>query len=116
MKLNHTMLTQMISHIQNTGTDQVLIFLPSNGPNGSILNSAPSICIPPSSSRSLRVYSRTEGLPGAPRRIDYRKQEAYAPKHIALLTGPARAILPNCSLVVLPATITAPGAMKTIHR
>ena len=31
-----------------------------------------------------------------------------------LLTGPARATLPNCSLVVLPATMTAPGAMKTM--
>ena len=42
MKLNQTMLRQIISHIQNTGTDQVLIFLPSKGPKGSILR-APRI-------------------------------------------------------------------------
>ena len=42
VKLNQTMLRQIISHIQNTGTDQVLIFLPSKGPKGSILR-APRI-------------------------------------------------------------------------
>ena len=38
MNVNHTVLKQMISQIQKIGTDQVLIFFPSRGPNGSMLS------------------------------------------------------------------------------
>ena len=106
MKVNQTKLKQMVSQIQKIGTDQVLIFFPSNGPNGSILN-AP---------RTLLATNQNRIRTSTPPLVPPIDTAAAAPIHqrATLLTGPAKAILPNCSLVVLPATITAPGAMRTM--
>ena len=89
-------------------SDQVFIFFPSSGPNGSILNAA-KIEFP--HNHILIIESKCELSPPI-------KKAIKIPKHQRdiFVTGPANAMRPNCVFVVLPETITAPGAMNTIPR
>ena len=89
-------------------SDHILIFLPSRGPNGIILNVAKT-ALP--HIHGLIIIA-TAGFSEMPRTIMHRPNI----QSITLDTGPAKAIFPNCDLVVFPATITAPGAMKTTPR
>ena len=105
VNVNQTVLKQIISQIQKIGMDHVLIFFPSKGPNGSMLN-AP---------RTLLAINQNRISTSIPADAPPKDTAHTIPMlhRTTLLTGPARAIFPNCSLVVLPATITAPGAIRT---
>ena len=89
--------------VQNTGSDQFLIFFPSNGPNGSMLN-APKIEL--AMSHKNTIWPR---IPQSP----INTNAGIAINHNTRFeSGPASAIIPFCFRLTLPATITAPGAMN----
>ncbi len=89
---------------QNTGSDHALIFRPSNGPNGSMLN-PPNIAF--AASHIQRSSTSSDGL--EPNITTSGNTSTHRSKFVA---GPAREMIPFCLRSTFPATITAPGAMN----
>ena len=89
---------------QNIGSDHALIFRPSNGPNGSMLN-PPNIAF--ATNHIHRSSASSDGL--EPNITTSGNAITHRSKFVA---GPAREIMPFCLRSTCPATITAPGAMN----
>ena len=85
--LNHIRLAQMTNQTQKMVSDQVLIFLPSSGPKGSMLK-VPRIALP---HIHAKITSSRIGFAEAPINTMPRPRLQSA----TLVMGPASAILPN---------------------